>query len=201
MPILRFGALDSRHRRRLAEILAGTGAFSSDEIEVALELFDETFGERATRGEGRTVVDRNTSAPLTPPHPSPLEPRSSYEFLGAYDERDQLVGYACYGLTPSTDGTFDLYWIAVDKEAQGSGCGRRLLDEVEAHLRSRGARLVVAETSSRADYEPTRRFYAARGYHEAARVAAFYGPLDDRLIYVKRLARTATPADRPSSTP
>ena len=72
-----------------------------------------------------------------------------YEFLGGFDN-DELVAYACYGATPGTDRTFDLYWIAVHPSAQRHGSGSRLLDEVEQRLRERGARLLVAETSSRA---------------------------------------------------
>jgi ribosomal protein S18 acetylase RimI-like enzyme len=169
MATSRFGALDSRHRGRLAEILAATAAFSRDEIGVALELFDTTF-------EG-------------------------YEFLGTFDAADTLVGYACYGPTPGTDGTFDLYWIAVHPAAQGAGEGSRLLGEVERRVLGRGGRLLIAETSSRPAYAPTRRFYDARGYGEAARVADFYAPADDRVIYAKRLTRAdAAVAVRSPST-
>ena len=58
---------------------------------------------------------------------------------------------------------------------------------VERRFESAGARLLVIETWSRAEYEPTRRFYLARGYTEAARVGEFYAPGDDRVIYTKRL--------------
>ena len=39
-----------------------------------------------------------------------------YEFLGAFDG-DTLVGYTCFGATPATDRTFDIYWIAVHPAA------------------------------------------------------------------------------------
>jgi len=172
----RFGALGRQDRGRVAEILAATGMFTPEEVAVGLELFDETFGTGAAAG---------SSAP--------------YEFVGAFRDGDTLVGYACYGATPGTDGTFDLYWIAVDPAAQGGGTGSGLLGEVEQRLRERAARLLVAETSSRAAYAPTRRFYDRRGFDEAARVAAFYAPDDDRLIYTKRLTAKATSADRPPS--
>jgi ribosomal protein S18 acetylase RimI-like enzyme len=110
-----------------------------------------------------------------------------YEFLGGFDDND-LVAYACYGATPGTDRTFDLYWIAVHPTAQRHGGGSHLLDEVEQRLRDRGARLLVVETSSRAEYEATRRFYVARGYREVARMRDFYAPCDDRVIYSKALA-------------
>jgi ribosomal protein S18 acetylase RimI-like enzyme len=176
MAHFRFGALDPRHRGRLAEILAATAVFSPDEIGVALELFDETFGGERLRQPSRT------------PHVRP--PASAYEFLGLFTD-DALVGYACYGPTPAAEGTFDLYWIAVHPGTQGAGGGSQLLSEVERRLHGGGARLLIAETSSRVAYAPTRRFYDARGYGEAARVADFYAPADDRVIYAKRLADAA----------
>jgi ribosomal protein S18 acetylase RimI-like enzyme len=191
MATVRFGALDSRHRGRLAEVLAATAVFSRDEIAIALELFDETFGDGSRNAED--------TAALAPP--AALRPLPAYEFLGAFDDQT-LVGYACYGPTPGADGIFDLYWIAVHPGAQGAGAGSGLLDEVERRLRERGGRLVIVETSSRAAYQGTRRFYDARGYREAARVADFYAPADDRVIYAKRLLARAAPAaqlDHPST--
>ena len=190
----RIGALDLRHRRRLAEILAATRVFSRDEVAVALELFDETFEGGERRAEGG--ADRG----LIPP-PALRPPPSAYEFLGAFDEADTLIGYACYGPTPGTDGTYDLYWIAMDPSVQGSGEGSRLLTEVERRLRSRGGRLLIAETSSRAAYARTRRFYDSRGYREAARVSDFYAPADDRIIYAKRIAAAEAPAGAEPSPP
>jgi ribosomal protein S18 acetylase RimI-like enzyme len=109
-----------------------------------------------------------------------------YEVVGAFDG-DVLVGYACYGPTPSTDRTYDLYWIAVHPDAQGAGVGAALMTDVERELQRRGARLLVVETSSRNDYAPTRRFYGKRQYTEAARLRDFYAPGDDRLVLTKRL--------------
>ena len=116
-----------------------------------------------------------------------LDDPASYEFIGAFSGDGALIGYACFGATPGTEGTYDLYWIAVHPEAQGAGGGSRLLDEVERRLRDRSARMLVIETSSRNDYGTTRRFYERRGYQEHARLADFYAFGDDRLIYAKRL--------------
>jgi len=123
-----------------------------------------------------------------------------YEFLGGFDSED-LVAYACFGATPGTDRTFDLYWIAVHPSAQGNGAGSRVLSGVEEQLRARGARLLVVETSSRAEYAPTRRFYTGRGYREVARMRDFYAPCDDRVIYTKSLLaspRSSYPDPSPS---
>lgn len=116
-----------------------------------------------------------------------LDADDDYEFVGAFLS-DQLVGYACYGPTPATDRTWDLYWIAVHPDAQGSGAGGALMEEVERRLAGRSARLLVVETSSRDDYAPTRRFYDRRGYREAARIRDFYAPGDDRVVLAKRVA-------------
>lgn len=114
-----------------------------------------------------------------------------YEFLGGFENND-LVAYACFGATPGTDRTFDLYWIAVHPTVQGQGAGSRVLAGVEQQLRARGARLLVVETSSRAEYAPTRRFYTGRGYREVARMRDFYAPCDDRVIYTKSLHPSRT---------
>ena len=121
------------------------------------------------------------------------EGQPDYEFVGAFIG-DRLVGYACYGLTPATDRTYDLYWIAVHPDAQRTGAGAALMAEVERRLEERRARLVIVETSSRDDYEPTRRFYAKRGYGEHARLRDFYAAGDDRVILGKRLVAAPAPA-------
>jgi len=64
------------------------------------------------------------------------------EFAGS------LAGWICWGPTPCTVGTWDLYWMAVDPGLQGSGVGTALLEEMESRLRGR-ARLVVVETAGR----------------------------------------------------
>ena len=98
-----------------------------------------------------------------------------------------MVGYACWGATPGTVATSDLYWIVVDRLRQGSGVGTQLLGEVESRLTADGRRLVVVETSSRADYTPTRRFYETRGYTRTATIPGYYAPGDDLVIYTKDL--------------
>ena len=110
-----------------------------------------------------------------------------YEFLGAF-LGETLMGFTCFGATPATDRTFDVYWIAVHPEAQRSGAGGALMSAVEAELQRRRARMVVIETSSRDDYAPTRRFYQKHGYTEAARLRDFYAPGDDRVVFTKRVA-------------
>jgi ribosomal protein S18 acetylase RimI-like enzyme len=102
-------------------------------------------------------------------------------------EGEQVLGYICYGPTPMTSGTFDLYWVAADPSAGARGIGTRLVEAMEADLRARGGRLVRVETSAQEAYGPTRDFYAKNRYAEVARVPEFYKPGDDLVILAKKL--------------
>ncbi len=100
---------------------------------------------------------------------------------------DKVVGYICYGPTPMTEGTFDLYWIASDPEVRGQGVGAALVSAMEGDLRRRSARLLRVETSATEAYGPTHGFYASMKYTEEARFRDFYKPGDDLIILAKRL--------------
>jgi ribosomal protein S18 acetylase RimI-like enzyme len=187
----------SAHREPLIDLLRATGSFREEEIDVAVELFDEACARVA-----RPDVDAEL------PSGAEADSGGSYRFIGLFaDPRpgqpavrgsqqpgspapaSGLVGYACFGPTPSTDGTFDLYWIAVHPSAQGLGGGRLLLNAVEERIAAAEGRMVVVETSSRSDYEGTRRFYDRGGYREGARVRDFYAPHDDRVIFTRQLPK------------
>jgi GNAT superfamily N-acetyltransferase len=148
--------LTAADRGRIEEISRAVGVFRADEIAVALEVFDG-----AVAGS------------------------SDYLALGAEHE-GRLAGWICWGPTPCTLGTFDLYWMAVDPALHGAGVGSALLHAMEARLLG-VARLIVVETAGRPDYAPTRGFYEARGYRAASRIQDFYAPGDDQVVYVKRL--------------
>jgi ribosomal protein S18 acetylase RimI-like enzyme len=114
-----------------------------------------------------------------------LEPdNTDYQILVA-DRDGTLVGYVCYGPTPMTEGTFDLYWIASAPEVRGQGVGASLVSGMEADQRRRGARLVRVETSATEAYGPTRGFYASMKYTEEARIRDFYKVGDDLIILTK----------------
>jgi ribosomal protein S18 acetylase RimI-like enzyme len=144
-------------RARLEQLTAATGLFRPAEVAIAAELLDDS-----------------------------LAGDDDYRLLGAYGA-DELVGYACWGPTPGTEGTYDLYWIVVDPARQGQGVGTELLNAVEQQLAREHARLLVVETSSRADYAATRAFYERRGYARAATIPGYYAPGDDLVIYLKDL--------------
>ncbi len=117
--------------------------------------------------------------------------KGEYLFICATDKGDKPpIGYLCYGKAPFTDSVYDVYWIAVDPPRQGKGIGRMLMGYLENMLKDRGARMMVAETSSQPKYEKTRLFYEKVGFSEASRVMDFYRVGDDKIIYIKKLAKS-----------
>lgn len=154
--------LTEADRDRIEAITRSVGLFREDEIAVALEVLDE-----ATRGA----------------------PGNTYSVLGA-ELDNRLAGWICWGPTPCTLGTYDLYWMAVDPELHGTGIGTALLAEMERRLEG-AARLIVIETAGRPDYAGTRAFYSSRGYSPVATVPDFYAPGDDQVVFVKSVSGKA----------
>lgn len=144
-------------RQTVLSFLADTRFFRPDEINIAREVLDSALAE-GPNGHYQSFVARVNG---------------------------ETVGWICYGPTPCTMGTFDIYWIGVASACQGRGVGRALTAFAEQAIRDRGGRLFVVETSGRESYTPTRRFYEALGYHQAACLADFYGPGDPRVIFTK----------------
>lgn len=108
-------------------------------------------------------------------------------FILVAEDKEEITGYICYGPTPLTEGTWDLYWEAVDQEKRGLGIGSSLIEAAEKEIRKAGGRLALIETSSTPAYEKTRRFYYNHDYEIVARIPDFYSPDDDKLILQKRL--------------
>jgi ribosomal protein S18 acetylase RimI-like enzyme len=98
-----------------------------------------------------------------------------------------VAGYICYGPTPLTEGTWDIYWVATDPEKRKQGIGSALMTAAEEAIRQAGGRLAIIETSSQPSYENTRRFHTRHGYEVISRIPDFYTPGDDKLTLVKRL--------------
>jgi len=144
-------------------ILETAGNFTPEEVATALELIDEwlELGEH--------------SGYLT------------YVFEEQGEGETTVWGYACFGKTPLTESTFDLYWIAVDKTKHRSGVGKKLLKFAEEEVVRRGGKLLLAETSSMETYGGTIAFYEKTGYELVGKIIEYYKPGDDKLIFAKRL--------------
>jgi ribosomal protein S18 acetylase RimI-like enzyme len=115
-----------------------------------------------------------------------VSPGRDYQALAA--EKDgRFVGYICYGSTPLTESTWDIYWMAVQQSMRGHGVGTALLHEAEERIKTLGGHLVLIETSSKPNYLPTRRFYRRHNYKQISRIKDFYAPGDHLVTFEKRV--------------
>jgi ribosomal protein S18 acetylase RimI-like enzyme len=112
---------------------------------------------------------------------------NTYEARVLVDGADRPIAYGCFGLTPMTDATYDLYWLVTSAEHRGQGLGSALLAGIERELQGRGGRTVRIETSSLEGQGGARRFYLRAGYQEVGLIPDFYRPGDDLVTLAKRL--------------
>ena len=152
--------LVEKDRASLLSMLIKTRSFTSAEIDVAMELIDIVLKDQIQK---------------------------DYQIYCIVDDQDQAIGYICYGPTPMTQGTFDLYWIAVDPDFQERGVGSKLLSFLEEVVKAEGGRLILADTSTIPHYEKTQKFYLKNGFQEVARVLDYYHPGNDRVTFCRRL--------------
>jgi ribosomal protein S18 acetylase RimI-like enzyme len=113
---------------------------------------------------------------------------NTYEAMVLVDGQDLPLAYACFGRTPMTDATYDVYWMITAADHRGRGLGGRLLAAVEAELRGRAGRTVRVETSSLEGQGGARRFYERAGYQVVGLIPDFYRLGDDLVTLTKRLA-------------
>ena len=149
-----------KDRASLLSMLIKTRSFTSAEIGVAMELIDIVLKDQIQK---------------------------DYQIYCMVDDQDQAIGYLCYGPIPMTQGTFDLYWIAVDPDFQEQGVGSKLLSFLEEVVKAEGGRLILADTSTIPHYEKTQKFYLKNGFQEVARVLDYYHPGNDRITFCRRL--------------
>jgi ribosomal protein S18 acetylase RimI-like enzyme len=144
-------------------MVRATEMFTSEESDVAMELVDLYLSDKKQKDYLLYVVE---------------------------NEKNNIMGYVCFGPTPATEGTYDLYWIVVSPEFQSRGIGKQLLKFTEEQILLKGGRLIIIETSSQEKYLPTRQFYLNTDYKIAAQIKDFYRNGDDRVIFVKYLMFT-----------
>lgn len=147
-------------RSGLTALVTNVGVFSPEDTSCALELIDSAL----------------TSPPGT----------GDYQIMIA-ESGGELAGYICYGKTPMTQSTWDLYWLATDPRWQRRGIAAALCRAMEEALRQHGGRLIRVETSSTENYGAAQRFYESHGYPEICRIPGFYSPTDDLIIMIKQL--------------
>ncbi len=153
---------DSDDRGLLEDALRSDATFTREEIAVAIELIE-----------------------------SALEPRehSEHDYTVRIADLDgfPVAGYICFGRTPMTESTWDLYWVVTHADARGRGIARALIEAMEREVVRRGGKTVRVETSQQESHEAARRLYDRLGYPVVARFPDFYRAGDDLIVYYKRL--------------
>lgn len=160
MTPMKIRPLVGKDRATLLSVLIKARSFTSAEIDVAMELIDIVLND-------------------------PIQ--KDYHIYCMVDVQDQAIGYICYGPTPMAQGTFDLYWIAVNPDFQGQRVGSTLLNFLEEVVKAKGGRLILADTSTIPHYEKTQKFYLKNGFQEVAKIPDYYHPGNDRITFCRRL--------------
>lgn len=153
-------ALAPTDRPALVDLLTRTTHFTAAEVTLALELIDLTIAD----------------------------PHCGYQFLVADLPDHPVSGYICWGATPITHASYDVYWLVVDATLRRRGIGRQLCAALEQRVCAAGGGNIRLETSGKPQYTDTIQFYLQVGYRIAARLADFYAPGDDLVLLYKQLA-------------
>jgi len=147
-------------KEKLFRLIKQGGAFNEKEIEVAMEVVEDSL--------------------LYP------EKEEYYTFC-VLNDSDELAGFICFGPIPMTDGCYDLYWIAVDGKFSRNGVGKMLLEKMENFAMNEKARRIYIDTSSTDPYAAARSFYKKHGFALIAVLKDFYRKDDHKMIFMKTL--------------
>ena len=104
------------------------------------------------------------------------------------DDDSGPIGLAYCAPERMTQGTWNLYLIAVHPDRQGQGRGTAILRYVEQELAAKGERVLLVETSGLPAFERTRAFYRQLGYNQEACIRDFYKAGEDKIVFRKALS-------------
>ncbi len=149
----------AQDRQAIIEILEVTTAFLPPDVQVAIELIDCYLADGVNSGYNFWIAEMDGKA----------------------------VGYICYGPTPLTQGTWDIYWMATAPGLKGHGIGTALMKLAEDNIRAEGGRMTIIETSSNPDYLEARKFHLAHGYIIIGSIPDFYSIGDNKITFRKLL--------------
>lgn len=116
-----------------------------------------------------------------------LHPGKDYHLLVCQSEAG-LGGYICYGRTPMTDFSWDLYWLLTHPKFRRQKIGTLLVEAMEEQIILQHPTAIVrVETSSQEAYGAAAQFYERQRYFLSCQVPDFYRLGDDLLLFFKRL--------------
>lgn len=137
----------------------------------------------------KTVIDANGLFPsdmLDEMISDYLSDEDSKDYWFTYDD-GKPVAIAYCAPERMTQGTWNLYLIAVHPDYQKFGRGASMLHHIEQKLAQNGERILLVETSGLPSFEGTREFYRKCGYNQEARIREFYQAGEDKIVFRKLL--------------
>lgn len=115
---------------------------------------------------------------------NPLQ--KDYQFFATLEDHYELSSFICFGPTPMTANTYDLYWIGTHSKYRQKGLAQKLIEVMREEMRRHGRKIIRVETSSQELYQGTLNFYLRLGFKEEARLKDFYRDNDDLIIFTAR---------------
>ena len=147
----------TKDKEALFEIISTTKNFNQKDKKVAIDLI-ETY----------------------------IEDRYEGSHLECLLKNGRVIGFIYYEEAPLCEGVIEIYYVAINPNEIGKGFGKFLFKDLEARLKSKGVRIIILETSSTEEYEPTTKFYNSIDYKAVGKMKDYYKKGDDKLTYEKR---------------
>lgn len=117
-----------------------------------------------------------------------LSDQESREIWLTCEVDGEAIGFCYAAPEPLTDGTWNMLAIAVHPSRQSSGYGGAIVRRLETLLFDNGHRVLIADTSGKDEFAPTREFYRKSGYVEEARIRHFWAEGDDKVVFWKLIS-------------
>lgn len=163
VPLWKVQEATKAHEPLLKQLLYAQTEFTPQEVDCALEVIVEAI----------------------------LHPGKDYHLLVCVSE-NELGGYICYGRTPMTDNSWDLYWVLTHPDFRRQKIGSLLVDAMEKEISRSELAIIRVETSSKESHGAAMRFYEKHGYQLACQIADFYRTDDDLILFFKRIESLST---------
>ncbi len=157
---MKIRAVQKTDFKSMLTLLKEIPLFTKDETDVVLELLDIYLNNKNNK---------------------------DYLFFVTEEENHDLGSFICFGPTAMTDGTYDLYWIGTSNRYEKRGLAKQLVNYMIDYLRERKGRIIRVETASKDSYSGTKAFYDRINFKEEARLADFYAPGDDLIMFTYRV--------------
>lgn len=153
-------SVNSQDRQAISKLIQDIDLFTIDEKDVVFELLD--------------IYLNNPQ-------------QKDYNFFVTVETDGSFSSFICFGPTPMTLNTYDLYWIGTHPQHRRKGLAVALIQFMRTFMLNHGAKIIRVETSGKELYGETISFYDRLNFNEEARLRDFYADGDDLIIFVQRL--------------